>query len=390
MAYLDTDLGQPEFTTPGLVSLSVLSSPVLGTDSSIVEESLANKKINPGPSFTHLSIPIAAHFIGSTSPANDPDNYLSAISALIATYTTEIEYPLLDDLTKQVKIRDRIPLIINTQGWIKGLGLDLLNRIKDQIKPTHLFNFKNLEENENWDQADQNDYSDESILQFNMEVAPASPLDSKWSAADLRSLGFISYFHSILSATSLISTASIFPTEWNFSTALVSQIPYEVNWKEESKLTRVYLPESDISLEQVLFALNVQMVGIVIENETEVMETETVLNRKEFPYSPDAPLPTPTTSRCLGLGIIRAIDSVNTSLHLLFPLDPSHFKKSISLVKGSLEIPLSLMLDFKATESEALVGIAGKEWNQVPYLTVETGITRRKKPRRNLMRRGQN
>lgn len=31
VAYLDTDLGQPEFTPPGLVSLTVLNTPVLGS-----------------------------------------------------------------------------------------------------------------------------------------------------------------------------------------------------------------------------------------------------------------------------------------------------------------------------------------------------------------------
>lgn len=30
VAYLDTDLGQPEFTTPGILSLNVLDRPVLG------------------------------------------------------------------------------------------------------------------------------------------------------------------------------------------------------------------------------------------------------------------------------------------------------------------------------------------------------------------------
>ncbi len=40
MVYLDTDLGQPEFTPAGLVSLHVISSPVFG------------------PSFMHLASPL--------------------------------------------------------------------------------------------------------------------------------------------------------------------------------------------------------------------------------------------------------------------------------------------------------------------------------------------
>lgn len=36
MAFLDTDLGQPEFSPPGLVSLTVLDRPVFGKFSSVL------------------------------------------------------------------------------------------------------------------------------------------------------------------------------------------------------------------------------------------------------------------------------------------------------------------------------------------------------------------
>ncbi len=33
----------------------------------------------------------------------------------------------------------RVPLVINTQGWIKGLGADLAARIEPMLRPTHIF-----------------------------------------------------------------------------------------------------------------------------------------------------------------------------------------------------------------------------------------------------------
>ena len=32
----------------------------------------------------------------------------------------------------------RIPLVINTMGWVKGMGLDLLNQIIAMSQPEHI------------------------------------------------------------------------------------------------------------------------------------------------------------------------------------------------------------------------------------------------------------
>ena len=396
VAYLDTDLGQPDFTPPGIVSLSVLDRPVLGQSAfSLYLNALADFIETTGPSFTHLSLPVASHFLGSTSPASDPAAYLAAIDALIAHYTHEIEYPLLDDLPTRApangKIKDRIPLVINTQGWIKGLGGDLLEKIKATSHPTHLFRFEApVEEGrESWNEESQQQVEGGSpSVVYRLDVAEASPLDSKWSPADLRTLAFISYFHSRFPAAPHRSSTPInsFPNGWDFSQALVERTPWELDWKDRGKLSEVHFLAGEIDAEQVLYALNGAIVGIV----TSTAPPNDI--SKAFPYSIDSPSPNPATSHCHSLALIRSISPVDTLLHLLLPSSPSTItssgdlsegKSGILLIKGELELPICLMLDFNAPSTGVMEEVA------MPYLSIEEGVGR-KKVRRNLMRRGQN
>ncbi len=87
VAYLDCDVGQPEFSPCGMVSLHLISDPLLG------------------PQFTHPLQPDFAQFIGSTSPKQDPDSYMNALMELIGRYRSRYSM---------------IPLVVNTSGWTRG------------------------------------------------------------------------------------------------------------------------------------------------------------------------------------------------------------------------------------------------------------------------------
>ena len=421
-----------------------------------------------GPSFTHLSQPVASHFLGHTSPASDPSAYLAAITALLTTYSHDVEYPLLDDAafshshhrrggaggtgahqftrTAQNKIRDRVPLIINTQGWVKGLGADLLTKLKAEARPSHMLLFEpsavvggddmaagGADDRGNWSAASgsgggsgkggdpplpnteyqrmepsssSSSSSSSSYAVIRLAGAPSSPLDSKWSAADLRTLAFISYFHSIFPSASHHDgrTTNLFPLSWDFTSPLVSRTPFAVDWTiGQGQITGVHLLDSDVPYEQVLYALNGSIVALVQPSEEggEVNAEEpqnatsmTTTNTNAFPLLSSPPLP--GTSRALGLALIRSIDPSCQTLHLVTPVPIISSSGSgagatpVLLVKGALDLPLPLQLDFNATEVESARGVCGTEWKDVPYLSVEGNEPAgRKKVRRNLMRRGQ-
>jgi polynucleotide 5'-kinase involved in rRNA processing len=87
VGYVDTDLGQPELSPPGVVSTSLLTSPLLGGP--LVEQRLTWDQ---------------AYFLGDVSPAIDPTAYHAAVSKLV---------------TRAPEDMGRVPLVINTHGWVK-------------------------------------------------------------------------------------------------------------------------------------------------------------------------------------------------------------------------------------------------------------------------------
>ncbi|GAA5942704.1 polynucleotide 5'-hydroxyl-kinase [Sporobolomyces koalae] len=402
VAYLDTDLGQPEFSTPGFVSLNVLRKPIFG------------------PAFTHLSLPVSSHYLGSTSPASDPASYESAIAALLSTYALEVEFPLIDEPTpahsrrrhRQAsptvispstngKVRERVPLVINTQGWVKGLGADLLAKLKEASRPTHVCSFVSVVDDDMGAFSDggpglslaQEQHAPAEGLPYQLYTlpgAPTNPLESKWTASDYRTLSLVSYFHSDFVTPLTIPTApeSTLPASWDFSAALVARTPFNVNWtREAGQISTVHLLDGDdIGYEHVLHALNGSLVAIVESTSTVPLAIEPS-SQSSFPYDPFAPTPSPLTSRAIGLGLVRSIAPSTTSLHVLTPIPTPSTR--VSLVKGSLEVPLAILLDHHAVETEREQGLCGENWKDVPFLSIEDGEgAGRRRVRRNVMRRG--
>ncbi|CAL8086960.1 unnamed protein product [Calicophoron daubneyi] len=107
VAVLDCDIGQPEFTPCGMVSLTIVKNPLFG------------------PPFAHQALPepkpICQCFVGSITPSDDPSFYLDCLAYVFEAYK---------------RIPDpKPPLLINTMGWTQGLGLTLLVEQIRMIRP---------------------------------------------------------------------------------------------------------------------------------------------------------------------------------------------------------------------------------------------------------------
>ena len=106
IALLDLDLGQPEFSPPGEISLVHLRS------------------YNFGPPFTHPIVPpaagdrvVRAHHIGAVTPRDDPSHYVRCAIDLLGHYRRMLStYPTC-------------PLIVNCSGWVLGSGLEILEEL---------------------------------------------------------------------------------------------------------------------------------------------------------------------------------------------------------------------------------------------------------------------
>ncbi|XP_031597778.2 polynucleotide 5'-hydroxyl-kinase NOL9 [Oreochromis aureus] len=90
--YLEGDLGQTEFTPAGCLSLLTVREPLLG------------------PPFTHQQTPDHMIYYGQSSCDSNLDRYMESLKSLWCRRSQTRE----------------APIIINTMGWVKGFGFQLL------------------------------------------------------------------------------------------------------------------------------------------------------------------------------------------------------------------------------------------------------------------------
>ena len=140
VAVLDCDVGQPELGPPGLITLTILERPLLSPphihmicngqaqDSACAHGKETNFEAAPG----HAS----ARFFGSVSAKADPSSYVAAIASLLSQYETLAKKEYQDERNQHEC--GAFPLVVNTSGWVKGMGFEILSSIVDAVKPGHI------------------------------------------------------------------------------------------------------------------------------------------------------------------------------------------------------------------------------------------------------------
>lgn len=304
------------------------------------------------------------------------------------------------------KISEVVPLIVNTQGWVKGIGAELLERIEAEVQATHTFSFAASSTSlfpSYGDEAgpsftgEQYDLSLEQLTSsgfgsiIQLEPAPSSGLFSRFSAADYRTLSTMAYLHARLSTGE---------PSWDFSTPLVATVPWEVDF-DAAGIKDIYITGegSDyIVADDLGLALNGSIVAL-IETDADGDAAQGDAER----YIQARPLPAPSQSTCLGLGLVRAISPDQPScVQLLTPLAPEDLSRVRAIAVGEIELPLCASLDWTQSTSVnqpnhqgngiTSEGMMKIPWPDVPFLTIrpERGAgAGRRKFRRNIMRKNQ-
>jgi polynucleotide 5'-hydroxyl-kinase GRC3/NOL9 len=290
IAYLDIDPGQPEFTPSGTISLSHLTAPILG------------------PPFTHAITPTRWHHIGYTSPREDPAHYIISIIDLLSSYRQS---------------HSSAPLLINTMGWTKGLGLELLQDILAHSQASDIVFLGNG-----------GAQSVAEIIPANTailhEIASAGGVaPSRFAPADLRMLHTLSYFHRR-------------DWDWDFSTPLTGFAPWVVPYTgPERGIDAVHILGESVVPEELATAVEGTIIGIVVVAEHNLPETYRA-SESSLPVI-TAPL-TPEVAECRGLAVIRAIDAANGVVHLLSPVVQEEVERwdreglRVVLVRGRLDL----------------------------------------------------
>ena len=124
VVYLDTDLGQPEFTPPGCVSLTLVKSVVTGPSYAHVAE--AKTSLSADSSGARYEVRRSV-FLGDVTPQADSFAYCRGVASLLQHYAED------------ASLR-RLPLVVNTHGWTTGLGLRCLSELLQRVHPHCIVN----------------------------------------------------------------------------------------------------------------------------------------------------------------------------------------------------------------------------------------------------------
>lgn len=294
VAYLDTDVGQPEFTPPGFLSLTVVDS------------------VTPDLLIPCMKTPERCFFFGDVSAKRDPKAYLNAIFILYDYY--QKRFCLSNKNENPTKTE--LALVINTPGWVKGLGYDVLVDMLKYILPTHVVKInisaesKNLPSGAFWLDGDYDGMGNLiEISSARQDSYNRSVLVHK-DARVLRDLRIMAYFRQCFPSNMNITTIK------DLAHALASHPPYEVP-VSSIKIGHLHckVPSSEI-----FYSLNATIVGLAVSSE----------DHENLPF-------------CVGLGIVRGIDTLKGLLYVITPVPPSSLEKVDLLLQGFIQIPTCLL-----------------------------------------------
>ncbi|KAG6884901.1 hypothetical protein C0993_007358 [Termitomyces sp. T159_Od127] len=381
VAYLECDLGQSEFTPGGMVALNVVSTPLFG------------------PPFTHPTLPHIAHYIGTTTPRSSPSLYLAAVQSILETYRSDIQTPVTpwESFDLDTRVSGSIPLVVNTMGWNKGLGADLALKLQEIIEPTDIYEIET-----SYDPAWRTPAPrvvDVAAPSYPAKIhllkpAPASMLSANFSAVDHRSLSIMSYFHAAFPSSTPPTDGfpQITALTWHTSVPLCAIPPFEVDCvRAFDKVILTGAGTEDVVPSEIARVLNGGLVALVACTPgTLDLDPTSEISASRIPYTQAFGVPSPASSKCLGLALIRSVSPLEpqTQMHVLTPLPPRLLSACRVIVKGELELPIWGMLDYREEGDE----IAGVESSKVPFLQWgKSGAIggERRRIRRNLMRRAQ-
>ncbi|KAK4740484.1 hypothetical protein SAY87_032393 [Trapa incisa] len=287
VAFLDTDIGQTEFTPPGVLSLCIIDKPT------------------PDLEIICMKTPERCYFFGDVSSSRDPGKYLQCVYALYDYYRDEL---CKSENSKSSMVE--LPLIVNTPGWIKGSGYEVLVKMLNYVSLTHVVKLRSYNDSKDLPRGAfwcDNGCNHSTLLEIKAVIDCATcPLTLQKIAALFREIKMIAYFRQCIPSGSNLNRNKV------LARALAALLPYEVPISS----IKVRHLHCQVPSSEVFYSLNASIVGLGISSEK----------------SPDIHL-------CVGLGIVRGIDLFKGLLYVITPVPLRLLEKVDILLQGFIQIP---------------------------------------------------
>ena len=145
VAILDLDCGQPELGPPGTMSLTIVSQPLLldppghmvcggsigrSRPPSMLDDDDSGRGGDVDAAKTGNRHHEASYFFGDVTSKADPDAYVHMASRLLTRYR-ELR-------SSSPGWEHDLPLLVNSDGWVKGLGYEILSAVVGVVDPGHV------------------------------------------------------------------------------------------------------------------------------------------------------------------------------------------------------------------------------------------------------------
>ncbi|CAX40164.1 Grc3 protein homologue, putative [Candida dubliniensis CD36] len=397
ISYLEIDPGQSEYSTPYALSLSEIVDVQFG--------------LVALPQNTNIVKSCVEHYYGFTSAVNAPTRYVKIIEKLFDHY--------------QTKFGQRNHLIINTPGWVKGYGKELLNQITKIINPNKLILLSN---NLNQQYPDNINILQDLTYQ-SLSILPGIYQLSKYSAPQIRNINKLLYFHQNNSTSKL---------RFNFNNHLLDFSPLKISYAcfNSPNNPGIYSTtilnhniDNEFSHRDLCSLIEVSIYGIyaIKYNKDSNLDDDISVCGKDgnspFYLNPDDfnnllsnnNDKTIISSKFIGLIMVHSINNIQHYMNIYAPdkvinrlqkiiskNQPSNYNYKLMMVKGEGDIPNCEILypNFINKKIEYLKSIKKKKKKSIdtgekidlklPYISFETkskigGIW---KVRKNIKRRG--
>ncbi|KAK9278851.1 hypothetical protein L1049_028430 [Liquidambar formosana] len=212
-------------------------------------------------------------------------------------------------------VKTELPLVVNTPGWVKGIGYDILVGMLKYIGPTHVVKInisaesKNLPAGAFWLDEDY----DGAMNLFEINSARQDSFNRsvlvQKDARLLRDLRIMAYFRQCVPSNLNITTIK------ELAHALASHPPYEIPISS-IKIRHLHC---QVPSTELLYSLNASIVGLAVSSED----------------SENPP--------CFGLGIVRGIDTFKQLLYVITPVPQSTLERVDLFLQGFIQIPICLL-----------------------------------------------
>ena len=335
VAVLDADAGQPELSPPGMLSLTIVDEPLLQPPHS----HFLNAALLPQPA--------KAYYYGSASSATDPERYLECIRQLVSDFREN---------------HSDIPLFVNLDGWVKGLGQEILQAlVQEIIQPTHVIQILGELQSRIFDLTvnkeqtclhvcrsfDTKSNSDELSPAHSMSLPPSS----------LRTLRLLAYFLPVpdncddtydlwdmIGLGQSNQDGFLEDSEQQFAHRLAALRPYVVPMENVDctfSQQQVAMDFSSVGDQNLVWkAMNGSIVGLCRREESVGAD----LGDREIRLPP-----------CIGLGIVRAVDHAKELAYVLTRVSPNDLQSVNILCLGSICLPLEA--SFRGVNSESFSNV---------------------------------